>query len=450
MIPVISLLSLKRPSFSLTKFFEKLESLKGSVTVGASILTMVLDPIFAFHNAQWVLYYVLLQLALVCQPSPYRRLFFLPILALTVYTAYSTKGGWFDDYFMALQWTAYLCIGSDFILLTDVQKELHQLTNSKNGIKHASRWERICWANSLFFSFRGVGWAHEPVEALPPHPPLNMTRPQFVLGRLKQAIMLFLLHDLANLHVRANDMFHPDGPGWRSNGWFWQITVVASWGLSVATMLCCLFVLLSMVAVGLGLSEPNGWPALMRSPREAYTIRRFWGRAWHQLLRRFVTAHGKYLTQALRFPRGSNASAYTQLFVAFFVSAIVHYGAEVFALRNWGGGALTFFMLQPFAIVVEDFLIWVGQRMGWNSPAWRYVGYITTLGWFVWVTPIWQEPLIREGEMASVSLPVSLLMGVWKGQWMLPPFPELATTSIVDWYSKNEVACQSTVTAGIS
>ncbi|KAF7316447.1 MBOAT-2 domain-containing protein [Mycena indigotica] len=388
---------------------------------------MALDPLFTFSDAQWALYLVLMQLPLILQPSQYRPLFFVPILALTVYTAFSTKGRFLDDYYNSLQWMTYFFFASDYILMTDVQRELRQVpgdADTKNGIENASLWRRFCWANSLFFSPRGVGWAHEPTDSLPPHPPLNISRTRFVLQRLRSAVVFFLIHDLCNLHVRANPMFYPEGPGWRSDGWLWRYIVTVSWALSASTALCLIFSLLSVLAVVTRFSEPQAWPALMGRPGDAYTIRRFWGRTWHQLMRRFVSSHGRRLVQFLGLRRGKNPSAYTQLFVAFFISGVVHYAAEVIAMRNYAGMAMIFFMLQPCGIMLEDFVIWCGRRAGWESDKWNYVGYFTTLTWFALVGPLWQETLVREGQMTE-GLPVSVIMGVWKGQWVHGPFPTL-------------------------
>ncbi|KAJ7064700.1 membrane bound O-acyl transferase family-domain-containing protein [Mycena amicta] len=390
---------------------------------------MALGPLFTFHDAQWGLYLVLLQLPLVVKPSPHRRLLFIPVLLLTVYTLFSSKGRFLDDYYMSLNWLTYFWTASDYILLTDVQRELRQVPvhpqdKLTNGVENGSLWRRVCWANSLFLSPRGVGWAHEPTTTLPPHPPADTPRTRFILTQLRTAVVLFLLHDLCNIHVRSNPMFYPDGPGWRADGWPWRFVVVLSWGLSASSAMCLLYTLMSVLAVGTRLSQPDAWPALMASPGEAYTIRRFWGRTWHQLMRRFVSAHGQRLVNVLGLRRGKNPSAYTQLFLAFFLSGAIHYAAEVMALRHWGGGALKFFMLQPCAIMFEDFVIWLGRQAGWESGYWCYVGYLTTWAWFALVAPVWQEPLVWAGQMTE-GLPVSVIMGVCKGQWVLPPFPKL-------------------------
>lgn len=135
----------------------------------------------------------------------------------------------------------------------------------------------------------------------------------------------------------------------------------------------------------------------------------------------FVSTHGKYLAhRVLRLSPGSNASSYVQLYTAFLISALIHYGAEAMALRiPRGGGALAFFMLQPCAIMLEDFLIFLARGAGikGGTGVW-IVGYAWVWVWVALTLPGWQEPLVRAGQMDE-SLPVSVLLGLWRGEWVL-------------------------------
>ncbi|KAJ7231167.1 membrane bound O-acyl transferase family-domain-containing protein [Mycena haematopus] len=382
------------------------------------------DP-YSFKGVLWVPYLSLVTVALTVKPSPRRALLFLPIPPLTVYVLLSTTGAFNPDYLLGLAWLLLFWFSSDYILLTDVQRTLRQVSPahrsaSKESIEEASLWRRGLWAIALLTSPRGVGWAHEPTTALPAHPAVGTSRVIFIARRLWKALQLFILHDLANLHVRYNAMFRPDGPGWRADGWAWRAVVVLGWGLSSYTAMMLVSTLLSVASVACGFSSPEEWPSLFGAPREAYTIRRLWGRAWHQLMRRFVSTHGKYLAQgALGLRSGSNASSYVQLYTAFALSASIHYGAETMALRSWHGGALAFFMLQPCVIMLEDFVIFATRKAGMREGVFvRLVGYAWVWAWFTVTLPVWQEPLVRAGQMEE-GLPVSILMGLWRGEWVL-------------------------------
>ncbi|KAF7341226.1 hypothetical protein MVEN_01858000 [Mycena venus] len=179
--------------------------------------------------------------------------------------------------------------------------------------------------------------------------------------------------------------------------------------------------IISVVGVACGLSYPEEWPPFFGFLKEVYTIRRLWGRARHQLMRRFVTTHGKFLAhRVLGLRPGTNAS-YVQLFTAFALSASVHYGAEVMALRSWHGGAFAFFMLQPCAIMLEDFVLYVTRSVGLrNGFAVRLGGYAWVWAWFTLTLPVWQGPLGWAGHTEE-GVPVSFLMGLRRGEWMLSP-----------------------------
>ncbi|KAF7360703.1 MBOAT-2 domain-containing protein [Mycena venus] len=238
--------------------------------------------------------------------------------------------------------------------------------------------------------------------------------------RFWKAIQFFILQDACNLFIRSNPMFHADGPGWTAYGWGWRALAAAVWGFNIYSVMMLGSLLFSAVCVACRISEPEEWPLLFGGPREAYSIRRFWGRAWHQFMRRYVSTHGKYLAQhLLRLPSGGNASAYVQLYTAFLISGLIHYIAETMALDHWRGGAMPFFMFQACAITVEDFILFAARKAGIRDGwAVRAVGYAWTWAWLALTLPGWQESLVHGGQMEE-GLPVSVLMGVWQGEWVL-------------------------------
>ncbi|KAF8157343.1 membrane bound O-acyl transferase family-domain-containing protein [Mycena galopus ATCC 62051] len=391
---------------------------------------------YPFHGGLWLVYISLVLLALITKPSPYRKLFFLPIPPLTAYVLLLTTTGSFNgDYILGLLWLVLFWFASDYILITDVQRTLRRVPptrtvanknkndHDKELIEHKSVWRRTQWALALLLSPRGVSWAHEPTTALPAHPAIGTSRLTFIARRILTAFLLFIVHDAANLHVRWNPMFRADGPGWTADGWGWRALVVMGWAVSSYSIIFLITTIISVVGVACGLSYPEEWPPFFGSPVEAYTIRRLWGRTWHQLMRRFVTTHGKFLAhRVLGLRPGTKASSYVQLFTAVALSASVHYGAEIMALRSWHGGAFTFFMLQPCAIMLEDIVLYVARNILETKDGFavRVVGYAWVWAWFTLTLPVWQGPLGRAGH-TDEGLPVSVLMGLWRGEWVLSP-----------------------------
>ena len=62
-----------------------------------------------------------------------------------------------------------------------------------------------------------------------------------------------------------------------AHGCPWLVLNVAIRGLNAYLTYSIMHASASLVAVGLGLSEPRAWPAFCGSLLDAYTVRRFWG-----------------------------------------------------------------------------------------------------------------------------------------------------------------------------
>ncbi|KAJ7181595.1 membrane bound O-acyl transferase family-domain-containing protein, partial [Mycena crocata] len=342
-------------------------------------------------------------LALVVKPSPYRRLMFLPLLLMSPYLLSLSTGYPTLDYCIAAAWFPYLFAASDYILLTDVQRELRMVKPPQRAdalIETAPLSSRIAWATQLFGSTRGIGWAHEPRYANPPRPDPSTPRGTFVRRQLTEAVAIAALCETVNFfNTRCNPALYAGGPSLAAYGWFWRYLVVWTWAIPMAALAICGHNLNAAFSVATGASDPEDWPPYMGSLALAWSVRNFWGRTWHQTMRRFLSAHGKFVAhRLLRFAPGSRASAYTQLYVAFLISGVMHYLPEYMALRHWGGGALRFFLLQAVAITFEEGVQAGARRLrikaGCKS---RLVGYFWVWSWFAFCLPLWQDPLLHAG-----------------------------------------------------
>ena len=80
--------------------------------------------------------------------------------------------------------------------------------------------------------------------------------------------------------------------------------------------------------------------------------------------------------------KGSFGSKYTQLFIGFFLSTLIHGTGAFFACREDTGEA-RFFMTQPLAILIEDVVIdaatWIGIKG--NRFGWKILGYLWVFSW---------------------------------------------------------------------
>ncbi|KIM45589.1 hypothetical protein M413DRAFT_442253 [Hebeloma cylindrosporum] len=131
------------------------------------------------------------------------------------------------------------------------------------------------------------------------------------------------------------------------------------------------YVIASIIAVATGLYEPRDWPHLFGSPLDAYTVRKCWGRVWHQMHRRTFTSNSNFLANVLHLPRGT-VMTYFKLFT-FSESK-----------------AIQFFVLQAVAITFEDALIAIASRLEYKeSKGFKLIGFIWVFAWFAYSAPMY-------------------------------------------------------------
>ena len=63
------------------------------------------------------------------------------------------------------------------------------------------------------------------------------------------------------------------------------------------------------------------------------------------------------------FPRGTNLSSYTQVYVAFFLSGLLHSSGDFMIEKRMVSRSFKFFLLQAVIITLEDFVIYVAKRL---------------------------------------------------------------------------------------
>jgi len=242
----------------------------------------------------------LLLAGLVVRPSPYRWMLWPLIACIDYRSFFLTTNDPCTNEVLHFLMVLYLFHASDYILLTDVQREL-RLPNQQ-PISNAGLWSRIKWGLQLLCNPRGVGWAHEPRSTLPPHP--NLTRLQFLTSRFLRLAIRMLMNDIGQIMIRADPFLARGAPPSAQQPWLWRfwsvsLVVFTQWcALSIAHTSC------SIVFVASGLSTPDSWPDTFGKWRDAYTLRRYWGysvslcsdfhlltlflysRTWQQFLRR--------------------------------------------------------------------------------------------------------------------------------------------------------------------
>ena len=228
------------------------------------------------------------------RPSPYRKLLFIPYTALALFYVFHIRtSNLVNNFSQAGAVAQNVFTLFDLLVLTDVQRVLSRKgkTPKESPIHEKGFWERLKWSFSLVTSIRGVGWSHEPTAILPKPTRVARTRPEFLFQSaltLVQSLGLYILADIAMMldpaFQRIGPSFHaPDRP------WYLRPTVLA-YGLAGRAIISAVYTIAASVSVGLGWTEPGAWPPYFGEFKEAWSVQRFWGRVWHQGMRRVSTS----------------------------------------------------------------------------------------------------------------------------------------------------------------
>ncbi|KAI9056294.1 hypothetical protein FKP32DRAFT_1585720 [Trametes sanguinea] len=226
--------------------------------------------------------------------------------------------------------------------------------------------KRFYYAACIVTSPRSLNWNVE-VANVPP-PKASGSRREFLRDRILRTAQCALMLDLAQSYINLQPSLAYLGTeafpgGWR--GFVLKFLCRLAWYVRSYTVMKLLSNLVSIFCVATGLfnGNPKDWRPMFGNWSDAYTVRRFWGRTWHQNLRRNFTITGRALSNALGFKRGTNASAYTQLYAGFALSGIMHVWGDIMLGAPYVGTSMKFFLANACAITLEDAVIAVGRRM---------------------------------------------------------------------------------------
>ena len=131
----------------------------------------------------------------------------------------------------------------------------------------------------------------------------------------------------------------------------------------------------------------------------------------------------------LKFPRGTNLSSYTQLYIAFFLSGLLHSPGDFMIDKRMIYRPIKFFLLQAVIITFEDFIIHLAKlslRLGgielklekadesWVGAVVRVVGYCWVTLCACWTFPIFLDGLNAAGWGSSDRGPITqFLLDKW-------------------------------------
>ncbi|KZT63295.1 hypothetical protein DAEQUDRAFT_641339, partial [Daedalea quercina L-15889] len=267
---------------------------------------------------------------------------------------------------------------------------------------------RVWWALCIINSPRGVGWSNQ-VANIPPCP--SEARWPFVRRKLLSAFRWFLFLDITQSYQRSNPLFSRRDMDLSSQGYLMlPINTVARFG-SLVGMIGMQYALLAALFVALGISLPRDWPEVYGRWSDSYTIRRFWGRTYHQLLRRLTAGIGKACCRAFGLRPGTWQSRYTQLYAGFAVSGLLHCGGDLMVNPSFFGSSFPFFFSQALAITFEDIVIELVRRSGIKCPRplAHVIGYAWAVLWLCISAPWLINWTLKAGIIDTNRIPVSLI-----------------------------------------
>ncbi|KAL6710824.1 hypothetical protein ACN47E_007881 [Coniothyrium glycines] len=265
---------------------------------------------------------------------------------------------------------------------------------------------RLWWATRLAFTGRYVGWTSQakntPIEVDASYP-----RVLFVARKSLRVLLFYMMRNALH-HYSANTPYGGwvdavpikkrqsffDAPFWTRFFIIWVDIVITYLSLEIINAAN------GVVQVAIGTANPRDCPSAYGDLKDLVTVRNLWAVVWHQQVRRFAGDPGIYLARdILGLQKGSFASKYLQLFVAFGISGWMHAGASMAIHRSLeDDAAMSFFLGQAVIIMIEDHVIDFGKRLGLrDSMLWRVVGFV----WVVLISGIslqkWQGSVIDRG-----------------------------------------------------
>ncbi|KAH7308974.1 membrane bound O-acyl transferase family-domain-containing protein [Stachybotrys elegans] len=319
------------------------------------------------------------------------------------------------------------------------------MVRNRAGAASADFFSKVISAARLVVSLRGVNTAWE-TKNLPQHPGSlgkQTGRASFLLRQAATLLWQYLFLDLlleSARHEPPENMAKYFGQGMEFEYFSlsrekWVHRVFATfftWFAVGRVLLDSSWRASSLIFVGLGIDRPENWRPLFGSVWEAYTLRNFWGKYWHQLLRWPFTSNTNFLLrQVLHFPRPTALERYTNNFLVFLLSGLLHAkAARLFGLSMVESGAIQFFTSFALGYIIEDIVQAIYQKITRKSDkdktaVWeKLAGFTWVLFWlsitYPWYlypsqralngTPAWTLPYHIADKLGSEGM-LGLLVG---------------------------------------
>ncbi|KAJ6068824.1 hypothetical protein N7499_010711 [Penicillium canescens] len=264
-------------------------------------------------------------------------------------------------------------------------------------------------------------------------------------SRLYEALRMMMLTRAINTPRQVKNV--PGPPAYyakRDPKWFvpvdqWVeriISNVITWSVVARILIDLNARIFAILCVGLGLDTPADSPPTFGTMADAYSLRNFWGKFWHQLLRQPFTSLSNFIARdVLCLPRSSLVERYTNVFIVFFFSGLLHLLVDILGcVPAQESGSMFFFLSFVLGFMIED-----GVKAMWKSmypqakesagppPLWqRALGFVWVMVWIGVVSTAYFVPMQRP-ESRALLVPLTSQSGLffllWWGLWALVLLP---------------------------
>ncbi|KAJ5783147.1 hypothetical protein N7457_004921 [Penicillium paradoxum] len=321
----------------------------------------------------------------------------------------------------------FIFTAADYLLINPQDRPDFVDSNGKTK----SFLSRLAQSAQMIACTRAVNTARQ-AKNVPPMPayytkrdPKVIPRGRFLIRETAIAVWQFLALDIISTMASSKGLDQkenvPVSPGLK-----WDLRQLVAerifpsliiWFVVTRIGLSFYYRVTSIIFVGLGDSPWNCPPSCGRMG-DAYTLRGFWGKFWHQMLRLPLTSLSNFLARdVLRLPRPSVLERYTNVFIVFFFSGLMHAIFDI--LRNVSiqeSGAISFFLSFVVGYMIEDGIqaLWKrtqgSQNTNGTPPWWQKAIGLIWVGAWLGVTSTWLfGTMTQKPKHKIVLVPFTLL-----------------------------------------
>lgn len=298
-----------------------------------------------------------------------------------------------------------------YIWLANMSYELTILEYTPSMVKeNDSCRNRVREAYKVLFARAHPGWekldgVRTPAPYRPKH---SYTKKQFLLRHAVTAVVLFVAQSMysvltetviqsSHLYGYEAGIFFRRLPESLNLDELWdKFDLAIYWCIINMWMYEAYHSVFAIFFVGLGFDVPGEWSmSLFRPISNAWSVRRYWGKHWHDYIYHSFSSHTKIVTRQWLDMKPNLFRRLVENTVVFAASGVMHSAVRYMQYGDTGDHwPITFWYIgQMVPIVIEGFIqtYWASfkRSRGIRDTKWlvlveKWIGYLWVLGFNMW------------------------------------------------------------------